>query len=199
LIQYAERDSATAGLTNARRAAGNTDTGEITGYESEGVDDQQRVDGRRTKNFEKRARHKMLDPVKKGQKKTLKKAQPANKLSKKKRKGKGEVAARNKTDALVEGFSAENIAKQRITVRKPLSHVPGLQFLMVRHSYNRRISLGFSEMAGHPLQFSEKAVCLQDVKSDSYADSLSTRFDVFRGGLSPQEESSIFRSKGSQR
>jgi hypothetical protein len=126
LIQYAERDSATAGLTNARRAAGNTDTGEITRYEPGGADDEQRVDCRRTKNFEKRARHKMLDPVKKNQKKPPKKAQPGNNPPKKK---KGEAAAQNKTDALVEGFSADNIAKKRITVRKLLSHVPGFRFL----------------------------------------------------------------------
>jgi hypothetical protein len=78
---------------------------------------EERVDGRRTKNFEKRARHKMKDvPTKSPKKKTSKKDQSPKKAASRKRK-KGEVSARNKSDALIEGFSAENIKSGRITVR----------------------------------------------------------------------------------
>jgi hypothetical protein len=116
------------------------------------------VDGRRTKNFEKRARHKMKDIDTKGQKsKPLKKDKATNKSIKKRRKN-GEVAPRNKSDVLIEGYSAENIANQRITVRV-FSGDEILQFLTCYgHSYSHLIEWGFLETAGHLHQRNGKDV-----------------------------------------
>ena len=76
-----------------------------------------RGDGRKTKNFEKRARHKMGDPATKTTKHKPATHDRADK-SRPKRKKKGEITIRNKSDVLIEGFSAENISDQRITVRQ---------------------------------------------------------------------------------
>ncbi|KAA8894821.1 hypothetical protein FN846DRAFT_912438 [Sphaerosporella brunnea] len=67
----------------------------------------------------------MLKATKKRQRnKSSKKVQPANEAPKKKRKGNGEVVARGKSDTLIKGFSAETIAKQRITLQP--SHKLGI-------------------------------------------------------------------------
>jgi len=71
----------------------------------------EKIDNRKTRNFEERARYKMKEMPKR---KLARKDKPP--VKKAKRKGKGEVAARNVTDALVEGFATDNISDQRITV-----------------------------------------------------------------------------------
>jgi hypothetical protein len=115
LLEFAHKDTDIRDFTNTRLSS-NDDIRELSpGGFTENVEE--RVDGRRTKNFEKRARHKMKDvPTKSPKKNTSKKDQSPKKAASRKRK-KGEVSARNKSDALIEGFSAENIKSGRITVR----------------------------------------------------------------------------------
>lgn len=82
----------------------------------DGGEQTEKVDGRRTKDFQKRNRHKMRAPS------------PAQKLAPPPEKKKAKTASRkkekkgdtripkNRTDALMEQFSANNIANPRITV-----------------------------------------------------------------------------------
>lgn len=115
LLEFAHKDADIRDFTNSRLSS-NDDVRELSlaGF-TENVEE--RVDGRRTKNFERRARHKMKDvPTKSPKTKTAKKDQSPKKAASRKRK-KGEISARNKSDALIEGFSAENIKSGRITVR----------------------------------------------------------------------------------
>lgn len=95
----------------------------------------EKIDRRKTKNYEKRPRHKMKDPDEK--KRARKERSPgkedvtANKKKKKarkdrssseedvaasKKKRKGDIATRTKTDALAEAFSSKHVADRRITV-----------------------------------------------------------------------------------
>ncbi|KAF8242403.1 hypothetical protein K440DRAFT_617106 [Wilcoxina mikolae CBS 423.85] len=122
LIQFAYRGTTMKDLTNSPLES-NDGIGDISRMEY-GKHTDEHVDGRRTKNFEKRARHKMKDIDTKGQKsKPPKKDKATNKAIKKRRKN-GEVAPRNKSDVLIEGYSAENIANQRITLQP--SHRMGI-------------------------------------------------------------------------
>jgi hypothetical protein len=156
LIQFAQRGTTMKDLTNTCLES-NDEVKDISRWEY-GKHTEEHVDGRRTKNFEKRARHKMKDAATKGQKSKPPKKDKATNKATKKRKKNGEIAPRNKSDALIEGYSAENIANQRITVRT-YSDDEILQILICcGHSYNRLINWGFSETAGHLHQRNGKDV-----------------------------------------
>lgn len=78
-------------------------------------DEQEKVDGRKTKNFEKRPRHKMLDTKKDDAKESRKKTSPT-KPKQKKRKGGGGIKGNRKADILTETMTVESITTDRLTV-----------------------------------------------------------------------------------
>lgn len=92
------------------------DRRKIKGYgkDYEHRPEEPKVDRRKIKEYEKKPRHKMKDPTtKKSREETRKEeARPI----KKKKKKKGDVATRTKTDTLAEGFSSKHIGNQRISV-----------------------------------------------------------------------------------
>lgn len=78
--------------------------------------DTEKVDGRRTKGFQKRKRHKMRAPSLAQNLGPPPEKERAKTTSKKKEvKGDARIP-KNRTDALVEQFSTNNIANPRITV-----------------------------------------------------------------------------------
>ncbi|TGZ81892.1 hypothetical protein EX30DRAFT_395277 [Ascodesmis nigricans] len=103
-----------------------------------------KVDGRRTKNYEKRARYKMREKTANTERSPAQPKERRIASTKTRKKGHNEARIpRNRSDILAERFSSEHVANPRITLRP--SHRLGI-FKKGRESGHTVPDLSFSEM-----------------------------------------------------